>query len=41
MRVSIKKTVVAAIAAVGMATAVVSMPTPAQAQWHGGGIFNR
>ena len=38
MRVSIKKTVVAAIAALGMATAVAS--TPAQAQWHGGGGFH-
>ncbi len=37
MRVSIKKTVVAAIAALGMATAVAS--TPAQAQWHGGAAF--
>ena len=38
MRVSIKKTVVAAIAALGIATAVAS--TPAQAQWHGGGGFH-
>ena len=38
MHVSIKKTVVAAIAALGMATAVAS--TPAQAQWHGGGGFH-
>jgi hypothetical protein len=37
MRVSIKKTVVAAIAALGMATAIASMPTPAEAEWHGGG----
>ena len=37
MRNSIKKTVVAAVAALGMATAVASMPTPAEAQWHGGG----
>ena len=37
MRVSIKKTVVAAIAALGMATAIAAMPTPAEAQWHGGG----
>jgi hypothetical protein len=36
MRNSIKKTVVAAVAALGMATAVVSTPTPAEAQWHGG-----
>ena len=36
MRSSIKRTVVAAIAALGMATAVASLPTPAQAQWHGG-----
>ena len=38
MRVSIKKTVVGAIAALGMATAMASMPTPAEAQWHGGGF---
>ena len=37
MRVSIRKTVVAAIAALGMATAVATISTPAQAQWHGGG----
>lgn len=36
MRNPIKKTVVAAIAALGMAMAVASMPTPAEAQWHGG-----
>jgi hypothetical protein len=35
---SIKKTVVAAVAALGMAAAVVSTPTPAAAQWHGGGF---
>jgi hypothetical protein len=40
MRVSIKKIVVAAIAALGMATAMASMPTPAEAQWHGGGGFH-
>jgi hypothetical protein len=40
MRVSIKKTVVAAVAALGMATVVASMPTPAAAQWHGGGGFH-
>jgi hypothetical protein len=40
MRVSIKNTVVAAIAALGMATAIASMPTPAEAQWHGGGGFH-
>jgi hypothetical protein len=38
MSYSIRKTVVAAIAALGMATAVAS--TPAQAQWHGGGGFH-
>ena len=38
MSYSIRKTVVAAIAALGMATAVTS--TPAQAQWHGGGGFH-
>jgi hypothetical protein len=36
MRVSIRRTVVAAVAALGMATAVASMPTPAEAQFHGG-----
>ena len=35
MRVSIRKTVVAAIAALGMATAVATISTPAEAQWHG------
>ena len=40
MRVSIRKTVVAAAAALGMATAVASAPTPAEAQWHGGGGFH-
>jgi hypothetical protein len=38
MRNSVKKAVVAAIAAPGMATAVASMPTPAEAQWRGGGF---
>ncbi len=38
MRVSMRKTAVAAVAALGMATAVASMPTPAEAQWHGGGF---
>ncbi len=37
MRVSIRKTVVAAVAALGMATAVATVSTPAAAQWHGGG----
>ncbi|HEY6519451.1 MAG TPA: hypothetical protein VIZ19_08765 [Roseiarcus sp.] len=37
MRVSIRKTVVAAVAALGMATAVATISTPAEAQWHGGG----
>ena len=40
MRVSIRKTVVAAVAVLGMATAVASMPTPAEAQFHGGGGFH-
>jgi hypothetical protein len=40
MRNSIKKTVVAAIAALGMATAVTTISTPAEAQWHGGGGFH-
>jgi uncharacterized membrane protein len=40
MRVSIRKTVVAAVAALGMATAVAMAPTPAAAQWHGGGGFH-
>jgi hypothetical protein len=38
MRNSINKTVVATIAALGMAAAVASTPTPAAAQWHGGGF---
>jgi hypothetical protein len=38
MRVSIRKTVVAAVAAVGMATAVATISTPAEAQFHGGGF---
>jgi hypothetical protein len=33
--------VVAVIAALGMATAVASMPAPAEAQWRGGGAFHR
>jgi hypothetical protein len=37
MRVSIRKTLVAAVAAIGMATAVVATSTPAEAQFHGGG----
>lgn len=40
MRHSIKKTVVAALAALGMAVAAGSLPTPAEAQWHGGGSFH-
>jgi hypothetical protein len=40
MRISIRKTMVAAIAALGMAAAIASMPTPAEAQWHGGGGFH-
>src|ERR1700733_15043109 len=40
MSYSIRKTVVAAVAALGMATAVASMPTPAEAQFHGGGGFH-
>ena len=36
MRVSIGKTVVAAVAALGMATAVATISTPAEAQFHGG-----
>jgi hypothetical protein len=39
MRNSIRKTVVAAIAALGMATAVATISTPAEAQFHGGGGF--
>ena len=38
MRVSIRKTVVAAVAALGMATAVATISTPAEAQFHGGGF---
>ena len=38
MRNSIAKTVVAAVAALGMATAVATISTPAEAQWHGGGF---
>ena len=34
------KTAVAAMAALGMATAVAATPTPAEAQWHGGGGFH-
>ncbi|HEY5205024.1 MAG TPA: hypothetical protein VIJ63_10535, partial [Roseiarcus sp.] len=37
MRGSIRKTLVAAVAALGMATAVATISTPAEAQWHGGG----
>ena len=37
MRNSIKKTVVAAVAALGMATAVATISTPAEARWGGGG----
>jgi len=40
MRVSIKKTVVAAVAALGMAMAVATISTPAEAQFHGGGGFH-
>jgi hypothetical protein len=40
MRDSIRKTVVAAIAALGMAAAAATISTPAQAQWHGGGGFH-
>jgi hypothetical protein len=36
MRNSVRRTVVAAIAALGMATAVATVSTPAEAQWHGG-----
>jgi hypothetical protein len=36
MSYSIRKTVVAAVAALGMATAVATISTPAEAQWHGG-----
>jgi hypothetical protein len=38
MSYSIRKTVVAAVAALGMATAVATISTPAEAQWHGGGF---
>jgi hypothetical protein len=38
MRVSIRKTVVAAVAALGLATAVATISTPAEAQFHGGGF---
>jgi uncharacterized membrane protein len=37
MRASIRKTLVAAVAALGMATAVATISTPAEAQFHGGG----
>jgi hypothetical protein len=37
MRVSIRKTLVAAFAALGMATVVAATSTPAEAQFHGGG----
>src|SRR3984957_20627442 len=37
MRVSIRKTLVAAVAALGMATAVATISTPAEGQFHGGG----
>jgi hypothetical protein len=37
MRASIRKTVLAAIAALGMAAAVATISTPAEAQFHGGG----
>jgi len=41
MRGSIRKAMVAAVAALGMATVVVATaPTPALAQWHGGGGFH-
>jgi hypothetical protein len=40
MRVSIWKTVIAAIAPLGLATVIASMPTPAEAQWRGGGGFH-
>ena len=40
MRDSIRKTAVAAIAALGMAAAAATISTPAQAQWHGGGGFH-
>jgi hypothetical protein len=37
MRVSIRKTLVAAVAALGLATAAATISTPAEAQFHGGG----
>jgi hypothetical protein len=37
MRVSIRKTLVAAVTALGMATVVAATSTPAEAQFHGGG----
>jgi hypothetical protein len=37
---SIKKTVVAAVAALGMAMAAATISTPAEAQFHGGGGFH-
>ena len=40
MGVSIRKTVVTAIAALGLAAAVATVSTPAEAQWHGGGGFH-
>jgi hypothetical protein len=40
MRNSIKKTVVAAVAVLGMATAVATLSTPGEAQFHGGGGFH-
>jgi hypothetical protein len=40
MRISIRKTLVAAVAALGMATAVAATSTPAEAQFHGGGGFH-
>jgi hypothetical protein len=40
MSYSIRKTVVAAVAALGMATAVATISTPAEAQFHGGGGFH-
>ena len=38
MRVSIRKTLVAAVAALGMAAAVATISTPAEAQFRGGGF---
>ena len=40
MGVSMRKTVVTAVAALGMAAAVATVSTPAEAQWHGGGAFH-